>query len=81
MQIVIDVDGYKKRQEESVVRLAEKKAEYALESNKEVILSPMNPYFRRIVHMHITSSDKFKDKITTDSVGVEPNRSVKIIPK
>ena len=80
-QVVVDVDGYKKRQEESVIKLAERKAEYAIETQKEVKLPPMNPYFRRKVHLHLAESDKYKDTVTTESVGSEPDRSVKIIPK
>ena len=80
-QIIVDVDGYKKRQEESVIRLAERKAEYAIENQKEVKLPPMNPYFRRKVHLHLAASDKFKDKITTESVGENQDRAIKIIPK
>lgn len=81
VQVIVDVDGYKKRQEESVIKLAERKAEYAIETQKEVKLPPMNPYFRRKVHMHLANSDKYKDVVTTDSVGAEPDRCIKIIPK
>ncbi|MBN1258814.1 KH domain-containing protein [Candidatus Peregrinibacteria bacterium] len=80
-QIVVDVDGYKKRQEESVVRLAERKAEFAIETQKEVVLPPMNPYFRRKVHTHLAESPKFKDAVITESTGEDPDRAVKIIPK
>jgi spoIIIJ-associated protein len=80
-QVIVDVDGYKKRQEESVIKLAERKAEYAIETQKEVKLPPMNPYFRRKVHMHLAESDKYKNEVTTESVGAEPDRAVKIIPK
>ncbi|MBU0578142.1 KH domain-containing protein [Patescibacteria group bacterium] len=80
-QVIIDVDGYKKRQEESVIKLAERKAEYAIETQKEIKLPPMNPYFRRKVHTHLANSDKYKDVVTTESVGVNPDRAVKIIPK
>jgi spoIIIJ-associated protein len=81
IQIIVDVDGYKKRQEESVIRLAERKAEYAVENQKEVKLPPMNPYFRRKVHLHLADSDKYKDKITTESTGEGQDRAIKIIPK
>lgn len=81
IQIVVDVDGYKKRQEESVIRLAERKAEYAIENQKEVKLPPMNPYFRRKVHLHLADSEKFKDKVTTESTGEGQDRAIKIIPK
>lgn len=81
IQVVVDVDGYKKRQEESVLKLAERKAEYAIESHKEVKLPPMNPYFRRKIHLFLASSDKFKDAVTTESVGEKQDRAIKIIPK
>ena len=80
-QVVLDVDGYKKRQEESVIRLAERKAEYAIESQRGIKLPPMNPYFRRIIHMHLANSDKYKDTVMTESVGADDDRAVKIIPK
>lgn len=80
-QVILDVDGYKKRQEESVIRLAERKAEYAIETQKEVKLPSMNPYFRRIIHMHLANSDKYKDVVTTESTGEGQDRGVKIIPK
>ena len=80
IQIILDVDHYKKRQEESVVRLAERKAELALSNQKEVLLPPMNPYFRRIVHTYLATHKTHKGKVTTDSVGEGEDRAVKIIP-
>jgi spoIIIJ-associated protein len=79
IQVIVDVDGYKKRQEESVLRLAERKAEYAIETQKEIKLPPMNPYFRRKVHLFL--ADKFEDKLTTESTGEGQDRAIKIIPK
>ncbi len=81
IQVIVDVDGYKKRQEESVIRLAERKAEYAAESQKEVVLPAMSPYFRRKIHLHLANSDKFKDLVETTSVGEDKDRAVKILPK
>lgn len=81
MQLVLDVDGYKKRQEESVLFMAEQKADRAIESKKMVILPPMNPYFRRKIHLHLANSEKYKDAVTTESVGFGDERQVKIIPK
>ena len=80
-QIIVDVDGYKKRQEESVIRLAERKAEQAINTQKAVVLPPMRPYFRRKIHLHLAGSDKFKDDVTTESTGEGSDRAVKIIPK
>lgn len=78
-QIVVDVDGYKKRQEESVLRLAERKAEYALANQQVQNLPPMNPYFRRKVHVYL--AEKYEEKLITESVGEEPHRQVRIMPK
>lgn len=80
-QVVVDVDGYKKRQSESVIRLAKKKAEHALENNKTITLPPMNGYFRRIVHLFLANNEHFKERIYTESVGSGHDRAVKIIPK
>jgi spoIIIJ-associated protein len=80
-QIIVDVDGYKKRQEDSVIRLAERKAEVAVSNQKEIKLPPMNPYFRRKIHLHLADSDKYKDLVITDSVGEGNQRQVRIIPK
>lgn len=81
IQVIVDADGYKKRQEESVIRLAERKAEVAVENQKEIKLPPMNPYLRRKVHLFLANSDKFKGAITTESVGSGESRQIKIIPK
>lgn len=80
-QVIVDVDGYKKRQEESVVRLAERKADLAVTNQKEIILPPMNPYLRRKIHLHLANSNKYKDLVVTESVGEGAQRQVKILPK
>ncbi len=81
VQVVLDVDNYRKKQEENVLSMAERKAAMALESGHEVRLPPMNPYFRRKVHLFLAESEKFKDKITTESIGEGPQRQIRIIPK
>ncbi len=80
-QVIVDVDGYKKRQEDSVIRLAERKAEVAIADQIEIKLPPMNPYFRRKVHLHLAESDKYKNLVSTDSVGEGEHRQIKIVPK
>lgn len=80
-QIVLDVDRYKKRQEESVIRLAERKAGLAIANQKEVRLPPMNPYFRKKVHTFLANDAQFKNKVATESVGEGENRAVRIIPQ
>jgi spoIIIJ-associated protein len=80
VQIILDVDRYKKRQEESVIHLAERKAELALANHKEVRLPPMNPYFRRKVHTHLATHKLYKGKVATESIGDGEDRQVTIVP-
>lgn len=77
--IVLDVDGYRKRQEESVLALAMRKVEAARKTLETQILPPMSPYFRRVVHMAL-AGEEFSD-IATESIGEGEHRSVTIKPK
>lgn len=77
--IVLDVDGYRRRQEESVVALALRKVETARKTLQDQTLPPMSPYFRRIVHLEL-AKPSYKD-IVTESIGEGDHRAVKIIVK
>lgn len=74
--IIIDVDSYRKRQEESVLALAKRKAEAARKTLQDQTLPPMSPYFRRVVHLALAKPE-FSD-ITTESIGEGENRAVVI---
>lgn len=50
--ILVDVDDYRKRQEENVINLTNRKVETLRKTGKAQILPPMSPYFRRKVHLH-----------------------------
>lgn len=76
IMVVLDVDGYRKRQEESVLAMAMKKVEAARKTFQDQILPPMSPYFRRVVHLALTKSE-YSD-ITTESVGEGDRRAVVI---
>jgi len=66
MNVVIDVDNYKKRQEENVINLAKRKVEMVQNTGNSQSLPPMSPYFRRVIHLHIAEN---YDDIETESVG------------
>lgn len=74
--VVLDVDSYRKRQEESVLALAMRKVEAARKSLQDQVLPPMSPYFRRVVHTALTGPE-FED-ISTESVGEGDRRAVTI---
>lgn len=76
-KISIDTENYKKKREESLIKLANKTAEKVIKYRRNITLDPMNPYERRIVH----SSLQGNDKISTFSTGDEPMRRVVVALK
>ncbi len=50
--IMLDIDDYRKRQEENVINLTQRKIETARKTGQPQSLPPMSPYFRRKIHMH-----------------------------
>ncbi|MFA5800385.1 MAG: R3H domain-containing nucleic acid-binding protein [Candidatus Peribacteraceae bacterium] len=75
--LVLDVDGYRLMQEEKVKKIAEAKADFVRRTGARVTLSPMSPYFRRIVHMHVANTPELAD-LATESVGEGDYRQVVI---
>jgi spoIIIJ-associated protein len=49
-RIILDSENYRIRREESLVRLAYETAEQVRRTRQSVLLEPMNPFERRIVH-------------------------------
>lgn len=72
----IDVDNYRKRQEESVLQMAEQKVDLVRKFGAPRKLPPMSPYFRRLVHLHLTTPE-FQD-VATRSEGEGDYRAVVI---
>ena len=73
--IVLDVDGYRALQENKVKQIAEQKAEFVRKTGNRIALSPMSPYFRRIVHLHVANTPNLSD-LTTESVGEGEYRQI-----
>lgn len=51
-KILVDIDDYRKRQEDNVMSLAERKVEITRRTGRPQALPPMSPYLRRKVHLH-----------------------------
>ncbi len=77
VHIVVDVEGFKGRRERSLRRLARRMAEQAIRTGRVVMLEPMPPYERRIVHLALRDHPD----VTTESVGAGDRRKVTIIPR
>lgn len=73
--LVFDTDGYRVSQERKVCGIAEQKADFVRRTGTRVALPPMSPYFRRIVHLHIASSESLQD-LTTESSGEGEYRQI-----
>jgi len=73
--IVLDVDGYRRDQEDKVRQAAERKADFVRRTGSRIALPPMSPYFRRVVHMHVANTPSLQD-LTTVSTGEGDYRQV-----
>ncbi|MDP3975806.1 MAG: R3H domain-containing nucleic acid-binding protein [bacterium] len=73
----LDVDSYRSQQEQNVLALADKRSQFVVETGKHSVLPPMSPFFRRLVHLHV--SQKYPE-LVTESLGVGTDRAVKIMP-
>ncbi|SFR11931.1 RNA-binding cell elongation regulator Jag/EloR [Desulfoscipio geothermicus] len=76
-RILIDIEGYRKRREDTLKKLAYKLADKAKQRGRNVILEPMNSMERRIIHTALQG----RDDIYTFSEGEEPYRKIIIAPK
>jgi spoIIIJ-associated protein len=76
-RITIDIENYRQKREETLVRLANRLADRVVKYKKDVTLEPMNPYERRIIH----STLQEYGSVDTYSVGEDPNRKVVITLK
>lgn len=74
IKVLVDAKGYRKKRENTLVRLAERMAQKAKYSKRSVRLEAMNPYERRIIHSALQNFDG----VTTYSEGEEPYRRVVI---
>ena len=73
-RITVDVEDYRAKREEALRILARKKGNQVLKYKKSIMLEPMNPYERRIIHSEI----QHMEGISTNSIGAENNRRVVI---
>ena len=73
-RISVDVEGYRAKREETLRALARKMAARVVKYKKSVMLEPMNPYERRIIHSEIQNIEG----VSTNSIGSENNRKIVI---
>ena len=74
VKISIDIEGYRAKREETLRALARRMADKVLKNKKSVMLEPMNPYERRIIHSEVQNIEG----VSTNSIGSENNRKIVI---
>lgn len=77
IRVTLDTENYRAKREEALTRLANRMANRAIKTGRKVVLEPMNPYERRILHSALQTNEA----VTTHSEGEEPNRHVVITLK
>ncbi len=73
-RVTLDIEGYRKKREETLRALARRMAAKALRNRRSVMLEPMSAYERRIIHSEIQSIEG----VSTNSIGSDNNRKIVI---
>jgi spoIIIJ-associated protein len=77
LNVIVDAEHYRERRNETLIHLAQRLAQKAAETRKEVSLEPMPSYERKIIHTALIENKKIK----TYSSGEDPHRHIVIAPK
>ncbi len=72
VKITLDIEGYRAKRENALRALARRMAAKVVKYKKSVMLEPMNPYERRIIHSEVQKIEG----VSTNSIGSESNRRV-----
>jgi spoIIIJ-associated protein len=76
LNVMLDAEHYRERRNETLIHLAQRLAQKAVQSGKEVSLEPMPSYERKIIHTALMENKKIK----TYSSGEDPHRHIVIAP-
>lgn len=77
LSVILDTENYRKRRKETLETLAHNLAKKVKRTKKSIVLEPMNPYERRIIHSAL-QNDRY---VSTHSEGEDPYRNVVITLK
>lgn len=73
-KVSVNIGNYREKRNDSLRALAHKSAKQVLKYGRNVVLDPMNPYERRIIHTAIQEIEG----VTSHSTGVDAGRKVVI---
>jgi len=75
-RVEVDVENYRRRRQLSLQRLAQTMADRAVSESRTIILEPMSPRERRLIHLSLSD----RDDVRTESIGEGESRKVTISP-
>lgn len=67
-RIILDMENYRSRREESLVRMAQKAAVQVQRTRRSQLLEPMNPFERRLIHTALSEMDHIDTKSEGDGL-------------
>lgn len=73
-RIIVDVENYRQRREDTLQRLALRMAEKVRRTGERVVLEPMNSHERKVIHLALQNNPH----VATHSQGEEPRRQIVI---
>jgi len=77
LRIVLDAEDFREKRRKTLEELSNRLAGRVVRTREEVVLEPMSPHERKIIHSQLQNHPKVK----TYSKGEEPNRRIVISPK
>jgi len=76
LNVLLDAEDYRKRRNDTLIQLADRLAQKAVKTGKNVALEPMPSYERKVIHTALAENKRIK----TYSVGNDPHRHLVITP-
>ncbi|MDD4681446.1 MAG: protein jag [Clostridia bacterium] len=73
-RVVMDTENYRNKRQETLIKLAKRLSNKVQKTRKKIVLEPMNPFERRVIHSTLQKDPR----VITHSEGEEPYRKVVI---
>jgi len=76
IKFALDINSYRQQKNKLIIEQAVSAAQKVIKEKKAVIMRPMTPYERRLVHIELANNEQ----VATSSIGEGENRKVIIRP-
>jgi spoIIIJ-associated protein len=76
IRFIVDINSYRKEKNDAVILLAKELSEQSIREKRAIVMRPMSPYERRLIHMEFAGNDQ----VQTESIGEGDERKIVIKP-